>query len=154
MRDYIKWIRGKVGHDRIILNFSGACLVNDNGELLLQKRSGTEDIWGFPGGALEVGESIEEAAIREVKEETGLDVEMEYLVGVYSKYCFEYSNGDKAQAICYVFKGNIVGGTLFADGVETFDLKFFARDSLPPLFAQQHMDAINDFFDGKMGVYR
>lgn len=39
MSDYIKWIRSKVGNDIIILNFSGACITNENGELLLQKRS-------------------------------------------------------------------------------------------------------------------
>jgi ADP-ribose pyrophosphatase YjhB (NUDIX family) len=62
MMDYIKWIRSKVGHETIILNFSGACITNENGDLLLQKRSKDEEAWGLPGGAVEVGESIEEAA--------------------------------------------------------------------------------------------
>lgn|SRR3712207_2373699 len=154
MSDYIKWIRSKVGNDIIILNFSGACITNENGELLLQKRSDKEDIWGLPGGAVEIGESIEESAIREVKEETGIDISVDYLVGVYSKYFTEYANGDKAQSIFYSFKGSILGGDLCIDKCETFDLKFFAKDKLPKIFVQQHVDVINDFFEGKKGVFR
>lgn len=154
MSDYIKWIRSKVNNDTIILNFSGACITNENGELLLQKRSDSEDIWGLPGGAVEIGESIEESAIREVKEETGLDIKIDYLVGVYSKYFTKYPNGDKAQCICYSFKGSILGGNLYIDKCETFDLKFFSKDELPQIFTQQHIDMINDYFENKKGVFR
>lgn len=154
MSDYIKWIRSKVGHDTIILNFSGACITNERGEVLLQKRSKTEDIWGLPGGAVEIGESIEEAAIREIKEETGLDIQVDYLIGVYSKYFTEYSNGDRAQSICYLFKGTVINGNLSMDLRETFDLKFFDKDNIPPLFVQQHSDALCDFFQNKRGVYK
>ena len=52
------------------------------------------------------------------------------------------------------FKGKIVGGDVHIDNEETFDLKFFSKDNLPPLFTQMHEDAINDFFDGKIGAYR
>lgn len=154
MSNYIKWIRSKVGNEQIILNFSGACITNEHGDILLQKRSSREDIWGLPGGAVELGESIEESAIREIKEETGLDVSLKYLVGVYSKYFTEYENGDKAQSICYFFKGDVVGGNLQIDNCETFDLKFFSSDKLPNIFVQQHIDAINDFFQDKKGIFR
>lgn len=154
MSDYIKWIRDKVGKETIILNFSGACIINENNELLLQKRSEKDDIWGIPGGAVEVGESIEESAIREIKEETGLDISLEYLIGVYSKYFIEYPNGDKAQSICYFFKGNVVDGDLNIDEKETFDLKYFAKDKLPNIFVQQHIDAIEDFYNDKKGVFK
>lgn len=154
MSDYIRWIRSKVGHDNIILNFSGACITNEKGEILLQKRSRTENVWGLPGGAVELGESIEETTVREIKEETGLDIKVEYLIGVYSKYFIEYSNGDKAQSICYCFKAAIVNGSLIIDDEETFDLQFYDKHHIPPLFVQQHADVISDFFENKAGVFR
>lgn len=154
MSDYIKWIRSKVGHDEIILNFSGACITNEKGEILLQKRSNSDNIWGLPGGAVELGESIEEAAIREIKEETGLDIKVEYLIGVYSKYFTNYPNGDKAQSICYLFKGTVESGSITIDNQETFDLRFFDKDKIPPLFVQQHADAIYDFYENKRGIFR
>ena len=143
-----------MGHDLIILNFAGVCITNDSGELLLQRRSGTDNIWGLPGGALEVGESVAEAAIREAMEETGLTVVIDYLIGVYSKYFFELPHGDKGQAVVHLFKGTVLGGELRADNIETFDLQYFGRENLPPLFNAQHADMVQDFFDGKMGVYK
>ena len=68
MGDYIKYIREKVGHNCIFLNFVGACIRNEKNEILLQNR-GDGRGWGFLGGAIELGESFEEAVKREVKEE-------------------------------------------------------------------------------------
>lgn len=93
MANYIKEIRKKVGHDYIILNFAGGCVFNEEGKVLLQKR-GDNEAWGFPGGAMEIGESAEETAIREINEETGYIVEVGGLIGVYTKYFQTYPNGD------------------------------------------------------------
>ena len=70
--EYVKQIRTKIGHDLLML--AGACVIleNDRGQILLQQRSSGK--WGLPGGLLEIGETLEETAIREVKEETGLVV--------------------------------------------------------------------------------
>ncbi len=85
-----------------ILEFCWGVIENEDGEILLQKR-GDKKAWGFPGGALELGESTEEAMIREIKEETGLSVKADRLIGVYTKYFDEYPNGDIAQCIVSVF---------------------------------------------------
>ena len=70
-KNYIRWIRSKVGHDKIILVFAGGYIFNEKGEVLLQRRGDTNK-WGFPGGAIELGETPEMAAIREAKEDTYL----------------------------------------------------------------------------------
>ena len=85
MEDYIKKLRRKVGHDELILNYAGCIIFDEQGRLLLQKRTDCGE-WGFLGGMVELGESVEEAAVREVKEESGLDVKVTSLYGVYSKY--------------------------------------------------------------------
>jgi len=154
MSDYIKWIRNRVGHDQIFLNFAGACITNDEGKILLQKRAASGDVWGFPGGALDLGESAEEAVIREVREETGLSVEVDSLIGVYTKYFGVYSNGDEAQTILFFFRCSVVGGDLNVDREETFDLAFFDPGDAPELFNQQHRDMLADYVAQKRGVFR
>ena len=67
-KDYIRWIRSKVGHEKIILTFAGGCIFDDQGKVLLQRR-GDSHKWGFPGGAIEPGETPEMTAVREAKEE-------------------------------------------------------------------------------------
>ncbi|KPB06273.1 NUDIX hydrolase [Bacillus sp. CHD6a] len=152
-KDYISFIREKVGHDLIFLNFAGGIVYNERNEILLQKR-GDRNEWGFPGGAMELGESIEETAKREIFEETGLTVEVEHLIGVYSKYIEEYPNGDKAQSIVYSFQCKPISGKLTSDGIETLDLKFFPLDQIPPLFTKSHEDALEDWLSKRTGVFR
>lgn len=151
--NYIHWIREIVGQDFIFLNFAGGIVYNERNEILLQKR-GDSNAWGFPGGAMELGESAQETAIREIYEETGLLVEIEQLIGVYTKYIHQYASGDKAQTITFFFQCRPLQGELVADGSETLELKYFPIDQLPPLFAQQHQDAYDDWRSGRFGVCR
>ena len=154
MPEYIPWIREKVGHDRIFLNVAGIVVFDEQGRVLLQNRSKDDIQWGFPGGVMELGESAAEAAIREVREETGLEVKIEGLLGVYSKYFHEYPNEDQAQPIAIAFTGRVIGGELYVDGKETFDLKFCEIDQVPILFNSQHNDMLDDIRNQRMGVYR
>ncbi len=103
---------------------------------------------------MEIGESAAETAIREIKEETGYDVEINELIGVYTKYFQSYPNGDKAQSIVIVFSCSIVGGEKRTDGDETLDLQFFPLDKMPPLFCKQHEDCLQDVLEKRVGVYR
>ncbi|ALQ67670.1 NUDIX hydrolase [Bacillus thuringiensis] len=153
MANYIKELREKVGHDCVLINFAGGCVLNEYGEILLQKR-GDFNAWGFPGGAMEIGESAAETAIREIKEETGYDVEINELIGVYTKYFQSYPNGDRAQSILIFFSCSITGGEKKIDSDETLDLKFFPLNKMPPLFNQQHEDCLQDLLEKRVGMYR
>ena len=99
---------------------------------------------GFPGGAIELGETPQLAAIREVKEETGLDVEVGSLIGIYTDCNMEYPNGDKAHSIMIAYELDAVGGELYCDQEETFELKYFSLDDTPELFCKQHEELLND----------
>lgn len=142
-KNYIQWIRSKVGHEKIILIFAGGCVFNEKGEVLLQRRGDTNK-WGFPGGAIELGETPEMAAIREAKEETGLDVEVGKLIGIYTDCNMEYASGDKAQSILIAYELKGVGGELFCDKEETLELKYFSLDDKPQLFCNQHEELWQD----------
>lgn len=100
MSDYISWLRSKVGHDPINLNFAGCIIPRANGDVLLQKRGDRKKpTWGFPGGGVELGEPLHAAAMREVREETGLEVAVMELAGVYSGTLDSYPNGDSAYSV-------------------------------------------------------
>lgn len=142
-KDYIKWIRGKVGHEKIIIVYAGGCIFNKNGEVLLQKRADCNK-WGFPGGAIELGETPEMAAKREVKEETGLEIEVQKLIGIYTDSDVVYPNGDKAHSICICYEMSVVGGELSCDENETLELKYFSLDDMPELFCKQHEELLRD----------
>lgn len=142
-QDYIRWLRSKVGHEKIILIFAGGCIFNEKGEVLLQKR-GDSNLWGFPGGAIELGETPEMAAIREAKEETGLEVEVGRFIGLYTDCDMVYPNGDKAQSILIAFELRIVGGELRCDKEETLELKWFSLEEMPVLFCKQHEELLQD----------
>ncbi|MGX7198823.1 NUDIX hydrolase [Enterococcus nangangensis] len=147
MADYIREIRSLVGKRKIILNFVGACVFNDCGEVLLQRRS-DKNKWGFPGGAVELGESLEETLLRELAEETGLYGQCQQLVGIYSKYTDTYPNGDSCQPITHLFQVKIISGTLILKNEESLELKFFPLNAFPSLVNQQHQDMYQDVLRG------
>ena len=151
VNDYIKWIRSKVGHEKVILVFAGGYVFDERGRVLLQKRGDSEN-WGFPGGAIELGETPENAVIRELKEETGLDVVVKSLIGIYTDSDMRYPNGDQTHSICIVYELREIGGKLKCDNLETLELKYFGIDELPVMFCKQHeeikADLINKYGRG------
>ena len=144
-KDYIRWIRGKVGHEKVILTYAGGIILNEKGEALLQRR-GDNNRWGFSGGAIELGETPEETAVREAKEETGLDVETGRLIGIYTDSNLVYPNGDQAHSIMIAYELKPVGGELSCDRQETLELKYFAKEDKPELCCPQHEQLWKDFF--------
>jgi ADP-ribose pyrophosphatase YjhB (NUDIX family) len=154
MKDYIGWIRGLVGHRTIILNFAGCVVADRRGGVLLQQRGDRDaGVWGFPGGAVELGETVAEAATRECREETGLDVSLVALLGVYSSGLDTYPNGDSAQPITTFFIAEARSGTLTCDGEETRALAYFTEEELPELVNVQHARVARDYFAGRRGCW-
>ena len=107
--------------------------------LLLVKQSYGEQYWSLPGGVMEAGESIDQTAIREVKEETGLDIRLGRLIGVYSK------PGEVGLAL--TFEGFIEGGKLQADN-EVSEVGYFPLASLPTNIRAHLRQRVEDFQAG------
>ena len=142
-KNYIKWIRSKVGHERVMLVHAGGCIFNESGEILLQRR-GDNNKWGLPGGTIELDETPEMAAVREVREETGLEVEVGELIGIYTDFEITCPNGDKFQSIMMAYYLNAVGGELVCDNDETLELKYFPLNEIPELCCKQHEEIVRD----------
>ena len=129
---YIMNLRKVVGHRPLIMPGAGVFVINDKGEILLEKRA-DNGMWDFPAGAMELGESFEECARREVLEETGIKCgELEFFGAVSGKnYYNVYPNGDQAYFCGIKYICRDYSGELKAQESEVTDLKFFAFDKLP-----------------------
>lgn len=92
-------------------------------------------------------ETYHEGAIREVKEETGLDINLDYLIGIYHHKNCKWTSGDEAHVICACFKASIVSGELRKDH-ESLELRFFSKEELPEIASKDHQNAIRDYFLG------
>ncbi len=108
---------------------------NDKGEILLIRRSDNEN-WALPGGGVDLGESLTQAAVREVREETGIVCEVTGLVGIYSdpKHIILYtSNGEARQEFSIVLTALVRSGAPVTSS-ESLDVKWYAiedSDNLP-----------------------
>lgn len=133
MSEYLQQLRRCVGKDTLLVPAAAGCIRDEEGRILLVRRSDEDGLWGFPGGAMEPGESAGQAMVREVSEETGLEVEPVALIGVYSSpdFAFSFPNGDRVQAVSSFFECRVVGGSLRPDMEETLELRFFGPDERP-----------------------
>jgi len=125
-------LRKHIGHDPLIGVGATTLVFNDKKELLLNLRTDTNS-WGIPGGSMELYETIEETAIRELKEETGICANELELVTVLSgkDFYFEYPNGDKMCTVIVLFKVLNYTGTLKVSDNESKALRFFPLTNLP-----------------------
>ncbi len=141
--DYILRLREKVGHALIMMPSAAAIIRNEDNEVLLHQRADNGK-WSLPGGALEPGEEPAQTVIREVFEETGLNVRPIRLVGVYSgpDNMFTYPNGDQVGVVSVTFECQLIDGDLDIDNDETLALQYFPFDKLPENITPQHLKRI------------
>ena len=118
--------------DRIRAGAS-AVIFNQRGEVLLERRA-DNGFWGLPGGGVDIGESVEQAIIREVLEETGLRVTVKRLIGIYSgprsHSIMTYPNGDIVQSVTVTFECQRRSGEIRISN-ESTDIRYFPVNGLP-----------------------
>ncbi|QMV41910.1 NUDIX hydrolase [Cohnella cholangitidis] len=130
---YISDLRKTVGARPLLM--PGACVLvfDERGRLLLQRRSDSYD-WGTIGGALELGESLEEAAGRELYEEAGLTAEDYRFIALLSgkDMYYKYPNGDEVYNVMAVYEAINVGGVPKVNDDEGLELRYFSLREPPP----------------------
>ncbi|RKP51650.1 NUDIX domain-containing protein [Cohnella endophytica] len=126
---YIKELRKLVGSRPLIM--AGACVIvlDGEGRLLLQRRTDTGD-WGTIGGSMELGESLEETAERELFEEAGLRATSFKFIAVYSgkDMYYKYPHGDEIYNVVAIYEAVGVEGVPFVNDDEGYELKYFPLD--------------------------
>jgi ADP-ribose pyrophosphatase YjhB (NUDIX family) len=142
--DYLQSIRALIGHDMILFP-STACIVVQGNQVLLQHRADNY-LWGLPGGIMDIGETVVESVVREVKEETGLTIIDPVLFGIYSGKLYEgtYANGDRAAVVQMVFMAEKFTGELRPCD-EGLDVRFVDLDDLPETMSRHHSEPVQQY---------
>lgn len=132
MSEYIMDLRKLVGHRPLLQVGASVIVENERGEVLLQKRADNH-CWGYAGGSVELDEVVEEAAKRELQEETGLTARELTLFGVFSgkDTHYIYPNGDEVSNVDIVYLCTSYTGQLCCQESEVEELRFFPADDLP-----------------------
>lgn len=112
-------------------------LIRDGESVLLVKQSYDDRYWSLPGGGMEPGESVDQAAIREVREETGLEVRLKRVVGIYSK--------PRENGLAITFEGEVIGGDLLQVTNETSACQYWPFDRLPEPARAHLRERVEDF---------
>lgn len=153
MSPYVREMRGLVGTRLILLPAVAALIRDGEGRILLQRRA-DDGRWNLPAGAVDPGESPDEAVVREVREETGLEVRPVRVAGVFGGaggFRHRYPNGDEVEFTAIVFECAVAGGSLDDGDEETAELAWFALDGRPPLSIEYPLAAM---LSGGPAVFR
>ncbi|MDF2909647.1 MAG: hypothetical protein K0Q56_527 [Sporolactobacillus laevolacticus] len=144
---YIEELRSLVGHRPLILVGSVVLICDNQGRVLMQKRKFPKGYWGLPGGLMELGESAEDTAVREVFEETGLTINQLKLFRVYSgmKKMSVAENGDQYYPVTISYVTKTYNGEWAIDPAESETFEFRSRDNLPEHILRNHKRILNDF---------
>lgn len=146
---YVKHIRSMIGHQLLLLAGANVIILDKRQYVLLQHR--TDGSWGLPGGLLEPGESLEQTAIREVKEETNIDIHKLHHLNVFSgpEYTFTLKNKDVINVITSLYYAESWSGEIINDPKEGRALGFFSLYDLPDNMDDEYLHYLNYYRERK-----
>lgn len=129
---YISRLRDQIGHELLLIPSVAVLARDEEGRLLLMRATET-GCWQTIGGAIDPDESPSQAAVREAREEAGVDVELRSILAALGgpQYRWTYANDDEAAYVTVVYDALVVGGTLEADGEEASEVGWWAIEDLP-----------------------
>ena len=131
--EYVAGLRKHVGNGLLMLPSACAVVLDDDGRVLLERRADNGK-WALPAGAIDPGEQPADAAVREVYEETGVQIVVERLAGVMLREV-TYPHGDFCQYLTVWFRCKAVGGHAVVNDEESLAVSWFNPDELPDLDA-------------------
>ena len=145
---YIKDLRKYVGHNPILTAGVLLFVFNDKDKVLMQLRTDYNQ-YGFSGGTMELGESFEDVARRELKEETNLDIiDLEMVKVLSGKDTYrEYPNGDKLYDITAIYVVKKYSGDLKVNDNESKKLEWFNVDNLPSNMTEHTKNYLEKYGD-------
>lgn len=147
---YIMDLRREVGTKPLIMVGASVLIFNENIELLLQHRKDNA-CWGLIGGSMELGETLEEVAIREMYEESGLIPTDLELLNVFSgqEFYYQYPHGDEVFNVIAAYECRSFSGELKYDEEEAIAIAFFPLDQLHKKMSPPDQQVINDYLHKK-----
>ena len=148
MGDYLKELRKKTKHMPLVLPHSVVVLFNKDNKVLLEERA-DDGFFDFPGGGIDLKESAEEAAYRELFEETGLKAKDLELFKVYSGEIthYIYFNGDEIYGVDLVYICKEYDGEFNPQLEEVKNLKFYSLSEMPDKMSPRNKQIIKDLKD-------
>lgn len=141
----------RIGKNAPLLVGSSAMITDASGEKILLTKRGDNGRWCLPGGQLESGESVSETCVREVLEETGLEVDLGRLIAVYTSpdMVLYYDEDHQYQVISFHFAATVTGGELGLSN-ETTAVGYFSLDEIQTMdVMEHHLQRIEDGLLGK-----
>ncbi|WP_313377453.1 MULTISPECIES: NUDIX hydrolase [unclassified Pantoea] len=138
MMSYVSEMRTLVGHRMLLLVGANVIILDDKQRILLQQR--LDGSWGLPGGLMEPGESLEQTAVREVKEETNIDIDELHFLKVFSgkEFTFTLNNNDEINVVTALYWSKKWHGSLINDKSEGLSLAFFTTDDMPDNMSEEY----------------
>ncbi|KAA0546949.1 NUDIX hydrolase [Bacillus sp. BGMRC 2118] len=146
---YIEELRKLVGNRPLIFVGATAIILDEQGKILFQQRRFPNGVWGLPGGLMELGESTEEVAKREVFEETGLQIENLQLLNVYSgqDQFIRAENGDEFYVVTTAYYTTEYYGEIIVDKKESIKVDFFHPEDLPKHMIGSHRKMVEEYIE-------